>query len=72
MPSKAKAPASGGKLRVKQVRSGIGHPSLHRRTLRSIGLRHHQDVVIVTDTPSMRGMLNQVRHLVEVTPAAEA
>ena len=72
MPAKTKAPASGGKLRVEQVRSGIGHPSLHRRTLRAIGLRHHQDVVIVPDTPSMRGMLNQVRHLVEVTPAAEA
>ena len=68
MPSKAKAPG-GGKLCVKQVRSGIGHPAVHRRTLRSIGLKHHQDVVIVPDTPTMRGMLNQVRHLVEVTPA---
>ena len=73
MPAKAKTPgATGGKLRVKQVRSGIGHPAVHRRTLRSIGLKHHQDVVVVPDTPTMRGMLNQVRHLVEVTPAAEA
>ena len=74
MPSKTKSPAGGGggKLRVKQVRSGIGHPGRHRATLRSIGLKHHQDVVIVPDTPSVRGMLNQVRHLVEVTPAAEA
>jgi len=51
------------------VRSGIGRPALHRRTLRAIGLRHHQDVVQVADTPRMRGMLFQVRHLVEVTPA---
>ena len=70
MASKAKAP--GGKLRVKQVRSGIGHPGKHRATLRSIGLKHHQDVVVVTDTPSLRGMLNQVRHLVEVTKVEEA
>ena len=70
MPSKAKAPGA-GKLRVKQVRSGIGHPGKHRATLRSIGLKHHQDVVVVTDSPSLRGMLNQVRHLVEVTPARE-
>jgi large subunit ribosomal protein L30 len=70
VPAKAKAP--GAKLRVRQVRSGIGHPAVHRRTLRSIGLRHHQDVVIVPDTPSVRGMLFQVRHLVEVTPVAEA
>ncbi len=71
MPSKAKAP--GGKLlRVKQVRSGIGHPAVLRRTLRSIGLKHHQDVVTVPDTPTVRGMLLQVRHLVEVTKVEEA
>ncbi|MBI1722562.1 MAG: 50S ribosomal protein L30 [Gemmatimonadetes bacterium] len=70
MPAKAKAHAA-GRLRVKQVRSGIGRPSTHRRTLEAIGLRHHQDVVVVTDTPSIRGMLYQVRHLVEVTPARE-
>jgi large subunit ribosomal protein L30 len=56
---------------VKQVRSGIGRPAVHRRTLEAIGLRHHQDVVVVGDSPSMRGMLFQVRHLVEVTPVQE-
>ena len=71
MPAKTKAKHATGKLRVKQVRSGIGHPGVHRQTLRSIGLKHHQDVVVVDDTPSMRGMLFQVRHLVEVTPAQE-
>lgn len=55
------------KLRVKQVRSGIGRPAVHRRTLRALGLKHHQDVVEVTDSPAIRGMLFQVRHLVEVT-----
>jgi len=59
---------AGGKLRVKQVKSGIGHPAGHRRTLEAIGLRHHQHVIEVKDTPSMRGMLHQVRHLVEVAP----
>jgi large subunit ribosomal protein L30 len=57
---------------VKQVRSGIGRPAIHRRTLAALGLRHHQDVVVVRDTPAMRGMLLQVRHLVEVTPVGEA
>jgi large subunit ribosomal protein L30 len=56
---------------VKQVRSGSGRPALHRRTLQALGLRHHQDVIEVTDTPAIRGMLFQVRHLVEVTPAGE-
>ncbi len=61
-------PKGGGRLRVKQVRSGIGRPAVHRRTLRALGLKHHQDIVEVTDNPAIRGMLFQVRHLVEVTP----
>ncbi|HWO87952.1 MAG TPA: 50S ribosomal protein L30 [Gemmatimonadales bacterium] len=60
-----------GRLRVKQVRSGSGRPAVHRRTLQALGLRHHQDVIEVNDTPAIRGMLFQVRHLVEVTPAGE-
>jgi len=71
VPAKSKARAAGGRLRVEQVRSGIGHPAAHRRTLRAIGLKHHQDVVVVVDSPSLRGMLNQVRHLIEVTPVGE-
>ncbi len=62
----------GAKLRVRQVRSGIGRPAVHRRTLTALGLRHHQDVILVNDTPAIRGMLYQVRHLVEVSPAGDA
>lgn len=58
-------------LSVKQVRSGIGHAETMRRTLRSLGLRHHQHTVTVQDTPSIRGMLDKVRHLVQVTPVEE-
>ena len=61
-----------GRLRVKQVRSGIGRPAVHRRTLTALGLRHHLDVIVVNDTPAIRGMLYQVRHLVEVSPAGDA
>lgn len=67
-----KAPAfrlpKSGKVRIKQVRSGIGHPARHRATLRAMGLKHHQDVVIQELTDGLRGQINQVRHLVEVTP----
>jgi large subunit ribosomal protein L30 len=42
-----------------------------RRTLRALGLRHHQQTVRLTNTASIRGMLFKVRHLVEVTPAEE-
>jgi large subunit ribosomal protein L30 len=51
---------------VRQVRSGIGHAATFRRTLRALGLKHHQDEVVVPDNPSMRGMLRRVHHLVRV------
>jgi large subunit ribosomal protein L30 len=57
-------------LRVKQVRSGIGHAETYRRTLRALGLRHHQDEIAVPDTPSVRGMLRKVRHLIQVREEA--
>ncbi len=69
--TRTKAPTT-GRLAVKQVRSGIGHADTFRRTLRSIGLRHHQHAIVVADTPAIRGMLYKVRHLVEVTPVQEA
>jgi large subunit ribosomal protein L30 len=61
-----------GRLSVKQIRSGIGHPETMRRTLRALGLHHHQQTVQVPNTASIRGMLVKVRHLVEVSPAEES
>jgi large subunit ribosomal protein L30 len=59
------------RIRVKQIRSGIGHPETMRRTLAALGLRHHQQTVVMNNTPSIQGMLYKVRHLVEVAPAGE-
>ena len=67
----AKGTQAGGKLRVKQVRSKSGRPALHKRTLIALGLRYHQQVIEINDSPAIRGMLHQVRHLVEVAPAGE-
>ena len=61
-------PMTDGKLRIKQVKSGIGQTRRMRATLEALGLRHHQDEVIQQDSPSLRGQLKQVRHLVQVTP----
>jgi large subunit ribosomal protein L30 len=60
-----------GTVRIKQIRSGIGHSWRMRRTLEAIGLHHHQDVVVKQITPGLRGQLKQVRHLVEVSPVEE-
>ena len=66
----AALPAPGtGKLHIRQVRSGIGRPASERQTLAALGLKHHQDSVVKSDHPALRGMLYQVRHLVAVTPA---
>ena len=67
---KEEAPTS-GKLRIEQVRSGIGKPAVMRKTLEAIGLRHHQDVVIKQDSASLRGQIKRVRHLVQVSPVEE-
>lgn len=64
-------PVGTGKLRIRQVRSGSGHAARLKRTLEALGLRHHQAVVVHQDHPALRGMLNQVRHLVRVTAEAE-
>jgi len=61
-----------GRLSVKQIRSSIGHAETMRRTLRALGLRHHQQVVELANSASVRGMLFKVRHLVDVTPVKEA
>ena len=65
-------PAAGKvQLRIKQVRSGNGHSYRMKRTLEALGLKHHQDIVVHADHPALRGMLQQVRHLVEVTAEKE-
>ena len=53
-------------LRIKQVKSKIGYRQDQRDTLRSLGLRHINDVVEHEDNPSIRGMILKVRHLVTV------
>ncbi|KAB8167206.1 MULTISPECIES: 50S ribosomal protein L30 [Streptomyces] len=53
-------------LKITQVRSRIGTKQNHRETLRSLGLRRINDVVVKEDRPEIRGMANTVRHLVTV------
>lgn len=59
------------KLRIELVRSGIGHPENQKLTVRSLGLRRMHQVVEHEDSPSIRGMINTVRHLVKVEEVKE-
>ena len=59
------------KLRITWKRSGIGQRGDQRRTVRALGLRRLGQTVEHDDSPSIRGMIFKVRHLVEVDEAAE-
>jgi len=59
------------KIAIKQIRSGIGRPTKQRRTLEALGIKRHQQTVIHNDTPAIRGMINRISHMVEVTEVAE-
>ena len=53
-------------IKSKQVKSKIGYPIDQKRTLQCLGLRKISQVVEVEDTPSIRGMIRKVHHLVTV------
>jgi len=53
-------------VKITLKRSFIGRPEKHRRTLRSLGLTRINKTVILRDTPQIRGMIEKIRHLVEV------
>jgi large subunit ribosomal protein L30 len=53
-------------LRIKWVRSFIGCPRSMRATVRGLGFRRMNQVVEREDTPSIRGMIARVHHLVKV------
>ena len=69
--STPKSELTTGRVRIRQVRSGIGHSWRMRATLEALGLRRHQAEVILQDSPALRGQIKRVRHLVEVTPVEE-
>jgi large subunit ribosomal protein L30 len=56
----------GSRLEITQVRSTSGRPEKHRRTLRALGITHHQQTIVQNDTPQIRGMVAQIPHLISV------
>ncbi|MPZ28673.1 MAG: 50S ribosomal protein L30 [Micromonosporaceae bacterium] len=59
------------KLKVTQVRSGIGRKPNQRETLRTLGLKRIHHTVVKEDRPEIRGMIFTVSHLVEVAEVEE-
>ena len=54
------------KIYIKQTRSINDTLEKHKRTIKALGLGRPNYVAVHDDTPAIRGMINVVRHLVEV------
>ena len=53
-------------IKVTQIASPIGRPEVQRKTLIGLGLNKMNKVSELEDTPSVRGMIKKVAHLVKV------
>ena len=56
-------------IKIKQIKSRINCPAVQKRTLDALGLKKMNHTVVKENTPSVMGMVNKVRHRVEVTNA---
>lgn len=57
-------------VRITLVKSAIGYSKIHKATVRALGFRRLHQMVEHADSPSLRGMLAKVAHLVEVEEVA--
>jgi len=53
-------------IHVRQLKSGIGYSKEQKGTLVGLGLGRINQLVELEDTPSVRGMVNKIRHLVRI------
>lgn len=64
--TEAKPAASGAKIQLKWVRSAIQAPVKQKLVIKGLGFTRLNQVVVREDTPSIRGMVAKVPHLVEI------
>jgi large subunit ribosomal protein L30 len=53
-------------IRIQQYHSAIGYNKNQREILRGLGFRRMNQIVEREDTPSIRGMINKIPHLVRI------
>ena len=61
-----KAAAAPAKIRIQYYRSGIAFPKTQKRVVACLGLRKLNQIVERPDTPSMRGAVEKVPHLLRI------
>lgn len=54
------------RIRIKQIKSGIGRPLRQKRTLLALGIKKMHQSVEVEATPQIMGMVNKIQHLVVI------
>ncbi|HAF28220.1 MAG TPA: 50S ribosomal protein L30 [Bacteroidales bacterium] len=54
------------KIKVTQIKSGIGSTKRQKRTLEALGIRKLNNTIEVDDSPQVQGMITKVRHLLRV------
>ena len=54
------------KLEIKQIKSSIGYNVKTKKTLEALGIKNINHIVIKNDSPSIRGMIYKVQHLIEI------
>ncbi len=64
--------AAKNKIKLKWVRSAIQAPVKHKKVIKGLGFTRLNQVIEREDTPSIRGMVNAVPHLVQIVDNAAA
>jgi large subunit ribosomal protein L30 len=59
---------SGARVKLTQIGSPIGRQSYQRDTLKGLGLNKLRRSRVLEDTPAVRGMIENVKHLIRVEP----
>jgi large subunit ribosomal protein L30 len=54
------------KIKLTQIKSGIGSTKRQKRTLEALGIRKMNNTIEVKNTPQIQGMITKVRHLLKV------
>jgi large subunit ribosomal protein L30 len=65
-PKKTAQNGNQGTIHLKWVRSAIASPEKHKKVVRGLGFTRLNQVIEREDSPSIRGMVAKVRHLVKV------
>jgi len=59
------------RIRITQIRSGIGHPKDQKRTLQALGIKKMHHSVVKEMTPEILGMVRKIAHLIKLEEIGE-